>query len=146
MHNNINSIREALGLQPDDAVDVEEHRQGDAESDDGDEGELVCFVCLQGDVSEGNDILICDGPHSHTHATKSAATPPWSTCLRVRGFVLIVRLKGQQHQTMSMFPQWHTARTLHKAPAPALALALALPRVAMTLLILILILAFFYYY
>uniref|UniRef100_A0A7S1JCR9 SAP domain-containing protein n=1 Tax=Eutreptiella gymnastica TaxID=73025 RepID=A0A7S1JCR9_9EUGL len=45
VHNNINSIREALGLQPDDAVDVEEHVQGDAESDDGDEGELVCFAC-----------------------------------------------------------------------------------------------------
>mmetsp|Transcript_86313 Transcript_86313/g.150414 ORF Transcript_86313/g.150414 Transcript_86313/m.150414 type:complete len:80 (+) Transcript_86313:108-347(+) len=45
VHNNINSIREALGLQPDDAVVVEEHVQGDAESDDGDEGELVCFAC-----------------------------------------------------------------------------------------------------
>ena len=38
VHNNINSIREAVDLQPDDALDVEEHVQGDAESDDGDEG------------------------------------------------------------------------------------------------------------
>ena len=77
VHNNINSIREALGLQPDDAVDVEEHVQGDAESDDGDEGELVCFVCLQGDVSEGDDILICDGPHSHTHGChQKCCNPP----------------------------------------------------------------------
>ena len=77
-------------------------------------------------------------------ATKSAATPPWSMCLRVHGFVLIVRVKGQQHQTLSIFPQLPTARTLHKAPAPALALGLglALPRLVMRLPILILIPAY----
>ena len=26
--------------------------------------DLICFVCLTGDVSEGNDIVSCDGDHS----------------------------------------------------------------------------------
>ena len=33
---------------------------------EGDESDIVCVICLSGEVSDGNDILLCDGDHSST--------------------------------------------------------------------------------
>ena len=46
----------------DEAIDMPDD-EGDA-NDEGEDDELICFVCLKGDVSDDNDIVICDGDHS----------------------------------------------------------------------------------
>ena len=62
VHNHIDGIREAHGLQSDEAVNVDEHVGGDFEEGDN-EDDNVCFMCQSGVVSEGNDILICEREH-----------------------------------------------------------------------------------
>ena len=40
------------------------------------EDDLICFVCLTGDVSEGNDIVICDGDHSEPRGCHQLCCQP----------------------------------------------------------------------
>ena len=65
MCNYINLIRKRHSLPMEDAeiAHVEEVLQTDLEGDDSD---IVCVKCLSGEVSDGNDILICDRDHSST--------------------------------------------------------------------------------
>ena len=60
---------------------------GDVEESN-DEDDIVCFVCLSGDVSEGNDILICEGEHEKNHGChQSVVNPPWNVFLMAHGTV-----------------------------------------------------------
>ena len=65
VYNYIHLIREQHSLPMEEAeiAHVEEVLQTDPEGDDLD---IVCVICLSGEVSDGNDILLCDGDHSST--------------------------------------------------------------------------------
>ena len=94
------------------SMDVEQHVQGDVESDD--EGDLVCFICVPADVSESTDVVVCDSPRA---ATKSARLPFWCMSLGVRGPVQIVRLNDQLHHCPMYLDQDYVCsiyRTLHR--------------------------------
>ena len=57
VHNNITRIRESQGLQFEEAISM---LAEDGPNDEEDvEDDLIYFVCLIGDVFEGNDIVIC---------------------------------------------------------------------------------------
>ena len=74
VHNNIARIRESQGLQSDEAIDMPDE-EGDA-NDEGEDDELICFVCLKGDVSDDNDIVICDGDHSEPRGCHQLCCQP----------------------------------------------------------------------
>ena len=74
VHNNIARIRESQGLQSKEAISMLEE---DGPNEDEDvEDDLICFVCLTGDVSEGNDIVICDGDHSEPRGCHQLCCQP----------------------------------------------------------------------
>ena len=64
VYNCINLVRgHTLPMEDAEIAHVEEGLQTDTEGDDSD---IVCVKCLSGEVSDGNDILICNGDHSST--------------------------------------------------------------------------------
>ena len=40
------------------------HTPANLADDEGEDDALICFICLKGDVSDDNNIVICDGDHS----------------------------------------------------------------------------------
>ena len=50
--------------------------EGDAEREEGDDDDVVCCVCLNGDETEGNVILLCDGEHDLTMGVSSTLQYP----------------------------------------------------------------------
>ena len=55
-------VNECQGLQSDEAIDMSE--EDDLADNEGGDDDLTCFICLKGDVSDDNGIVICDGDHS----------------------------------------------------------------------------------
>ena len=71
---------------------VEEVLQTDPEGDDSD---IVCVICLSGEVSDGNDILLCEGDHSSTIGYHPQCCHLLHKCQIIPGCVLIVLHRDQ---------------------------------------------------
>ena len=74
MYNYKDTIRSLLDLE----VEVVQGDDGDTEREEGDDDVVVvCRVCLNGDETEGNVILLCDGEHGLTLGCHQlCSTPP----------------------------------------------------------------------
>ena len=67
-------MNECQGAQSDEAIDMPE--EDDLANDEGENDDLICFVCLKGDVCDDNDIVICDGTtESHAVAINLPPAP-----------------------------------------------------------------------
>ena len=74
VYNYIQIIREAKGVPVESAEMA--HVQDDSNGSD-----IVCAICLSGETSEGNDILICDGDHSTTVGYHQQCCVPLVACI-----------------------------------------------------------------